>query len=103
MPLGRPDAEAGGVFATPNIVHFGVVLLLSAMVSAPWNEVALVAALWGIVGLGGVGYVVLVSRRMRLQGAYVPVFEDWCFHVLLPLGAYAILATSPLSTLYRPR
>src|SRR5256712_1322795 len=71
-PLGQVEAQAGGAFATPNIVHFGVVLLLSAMVSAPWNEVALVAALWGIVGLGGVGYVVLVSRRMRLQGAYVP-------------------------------
>src|SRR5438445_12015329 len=93
-PLGRAEAQAGGAFATPNIVHFGVVLLLSAMVSAPWNEVALVAALWGIVGLGGVGYVVLVSRRMRLQGAYRPVFAAWSFHVLLTLAAYAILAIS---------
>src|SRR2546427_1122375 len=84
-PIGRAEAQAGRAFATPSVVHFGVVLLLSAMVSAPWDGVTIVATLWGIVGLGGVVYVVLVSRRMRSQGAYQPVFEDWCFHVLLPL------------------
>ena len=31
---------------------------------------------------------------MRLQTAYRPVLEDWLFHVLLPLAAYAILAVS---------
>ena len=53
-PLGRAEAQAGGAFATPNIVHFGVVLFLSAMVSAPWYAITIVAALWGIVGLVGV-------------------------------------------------
>jgi len=99
-PIGRAEAQAGRAFATPSVVHFGVVLLLSAMVSAPWNEVTIVAALWGIVGLGGVVYVVLVSRRMRSQGAYQPVFEDWCFHVLLPLAAYIILAISSYAAQY---
>ena len=99
-PIGRAEAQAGGAFATPSVVHFGVVLLLSAMVSAPWDEITIVAALWGIVGLGGVVYVVSVSRRMRLQGAYEPVFEDWCFHVLLPLAAYTILATSAFAAQY---
>jgi len=99
-PIGRAEAQAGRAFATPSVVHFGVVLLLSAMVSAPWGGVSIVAALWGIVGLGGVVYVVLVSRRMRSQGAYQPVFEDWCFHVLLPLAAYAILAISAFAAQY---
>ena len=31
---------------------------------------------------------------MRVQRAYEPVFEDWSFHVLLPLSAYALLAFS---------
>ena len=34
------------------------------------------------------------GRRMRKQAAYEPEFEDWLFHVVLPLAAYAILALS---------
>jgi hypothetical protein len=33
---------------------------------------------------------------MRTQRAYRPVFEDWLFHVLLPLAAYGALAVSGL-------
>ncbi len=72
-PLRAP--EAGAAFATPSVVHFGVVLLLSAILSAPWH------------GIGA-------ARRMRVQTAYRPVFEDWLFHVLIPLVAYAMLAVS---------
>jgi hypothetical protein len=84
-------AEAGAAFATPTIVHFGGALLLSAILSAPWQAITLAAALWGLVGLSGVAYAVIVALRMRVQTAYQPEFEDWLFHVLLPLAAYAIL------------
>jgi hypothetical protein len=87
-------AEAGAAFATPSVVHFGVVLLLSAVVSAPWHAIRAVAGFWGLVGLSGIVYAVVVARRLRLQGVYRPVFEDWLFHVLLPLVAYAMLAVS---------
>jgi hypothetical protein len=93
-PIARVDALAGGAFATPSVVHFGVVLLLSAIASAPWKEIITVAVLWGLVGVCGVVYVVVVARRMRIQSAYQPVFEDWLFHVLLPFVAYAVLAIS---------
>ncbi len=93
-PIASDDALASGAFATPSVVHFGVVLLLSAIVSAPWNEITTVAVLWGFVGLFGVVYAVVVSRRMRVQSAYQPVFEDWLFHVLLPFAAYTVLAIS---------
>ena len=92
-PITQDAAQAGSAFATPSVVHFGLVLLLSAIVSAPWDEITVVAVLWGFVGLGGVVYVVVVARRMRAQSAYRPVFEDWLFHVLLPLAAYTILAS----------
>src|SRR5207249_10248358 len=82
MPLTRGDALAGDTFTTPNVVHFGVVLLLSAAGSAPWDGIAAVAVLWGLVGLSGVVYVVLVVRRLRSLAAYRAVFEDWLFHVL---------------------
>jgi hypothetical protein len=93
-PLARGEAQAGDAFSTPSVVHFGVVLLLSAVGSAPWDGIGAVALLWGVVGLGGVAYDVVVARRMRAQTAYRPVFEDWLFHVLLPFAAYATLAGS---------
>ena len=46
----------------------------------------------GLLGIAGVAYTLIVSRRMRKQVAYRPVFEDWLFHVGLPLAAYATLA-----------
>jgi len=102
-PISRDAVQAGGAFATPSVVHFGVVLLLSAIASAPWDEITIVAILWGIAGLCGVAYVMVVTRRMRLQSVYRPVFEDWLFHVLLPFAAYAVLAISAFVAHYSAR
>jgi len=87
-------AEAGAAFATPTIVHFGAALLLSALLRAPWPTITPAAALWGVMGFGGAVYAVIVARRMQTQAVYEPEFEDWLFHALLPLAAYAILALS---------
>jgi hypothetical protein len=35
LPITRGAAQAGDAFSTPSVVHFGVVLLLSAVASAP--------------------------------------------------------------------
>ncbi len=48
-------------------------------------------------------YVIVVARRLRLQTAYRAVFEDWLFHVLLPLTAYAMLAVSACAAYSDPR
>jgi hypothetical protein len=83
----RPElrvAEAGAAFVTPTIVHFGSVLLLSALLRVPWRSIVPAAALWALMGFSGVAYAVTVARRMRKQGVYQPEFEDWLFHVLLP-------------------
>jgi hypothetical protein len=94
MPITRGQAQAGDAFATPTIVHFGTVLLLSAVLSAPWYGFATAAILWGLLGLSGIVYEIIVARRMRVQTAYQPEFEDWLFHVLLPFAAHAMLAVS---------
>lgn len=96
MPrVGGERGQAGAAaFATPNIVHFGTVLLLSAILSGPWGEIFGAAVLWGSVGAIGVVYEVFIAWRMRTQTVYRPVFEDWLFHAVLPLGAYAVLAGS---------
>jgi hypothetical protein len=53
-------AEAGAAFATPTIVHFGGALLLSAILSAPWQVITLAAVLWGLTGLSAAGVAKLV-------------------------------------------
>src|SRR5881394_692085 len=70
-------AEAGAAFATPTIVHFSVVLFLSAALAAPWHSINAVATLWGVVAVIGIVYVLIVIRRMRVQTAYRPEAEDW--------------------------
>ena len=97
-PIAGNDAGAGHAFATPTIVHFGTVLGLSAILCAPWDGIVAAAVLWGLVGLSGVVYAVIVIRRMRVQAAYRPEFEDWLFHVLLPMAAYVTLAVSAFAT-----
>ena len=84
--------ETGAAFATPTIVHFSSVLLLSALVRVPWQSVTSAAVLWGLVGLAGFAYSVIVARRVRRQGSYQPGFEDWLCHVAVPSAAYAALA-----------
>jgi hypothetical protein len=97
MPILRDAERAGHAFATPNIVHFGAVLLLAALLTAPWHGIAPVAILWGVMACIGMFYAGIVARRMRLQSAYKPEFEDWLFHVLLPFTAYVVLAIAALS------
>jgi len=92
-----PAAEAGTAFGTPTIVHFGAALLLSALSRVPWPAITIPPVLWGFMGFGGVAYVLIVARRMRRQAVYRPDFEDWLFHMVLPLAAYALLALSPFA------
>lgn len=94
MPMAPNQDQAGHAFATPTIVHFGAVLLVSAILTAPWRGVATAAISWGLLGMIGVVYEIVVARRMRVQTIYRPVLEDWMFHALLPLAAYATLAVS---------
>ena len=97
MPIVEGGAQASSAFATPTIVHFGAVLLLAGILCAPWDGIGSAAVLWGIVGLLGIVYEIVVARRMRVQVAYTPELEDWLFHVVLPFAAYAALAGSALA------
>jgi hypothetical protein len=39
----------------------------------------------------------IVAQRVRRQTTYRPDLEDWLFHSLLPLAAYAVIALSALA------
>jgi hypothetical protein len=84
-------AESTHAFGTPNVVHFAAVLVLSAILSAPWHSLKDAAHLVGLMAILGFVYVMIVFRRMRRQHGYKPVLEDWLFHLALPLIAYASL------------
>jgi hypothetical protein len=73
------------------------------MLCAPWDSVGAVATLLELSGLTGMVYALVVARRMRVQGAYKPEFEDWLFHLLLPFAAYAALAVSGIESRARFR
>jgi hypothetical protein len=94
LPISDGTAQASGAFATPTVLHFGAVLLLSALISVPWNGIGTAAVLWGVLGFCGTVYEVIVLRRMRKQDAYAPEFEDWLCHFVLPFAAYMILGVS---------
>ena len=91
-------AEAGPAFATPTIIHFSAVLLLSAVLRAPFQTLLPIAVILGLIGFSGLVYTAVVIRRMRVQTAYQPEFEDWMFHAWLPLLAYALLALPSMLT-----
>jgi len=103
MPAVQNDEPATGAFTTPSVVHFQVVLLLSAIVCAPWGGFTIVAVLWGLMGFCGIVYSGIVIRRLRGQKAYDPVLEDWFYYVLLPLAAYLALVVSACAAHFHER
>jgi hypothetical protein len=98
LVAGTPLRSRGwgiGAFTTPIVVHFGVVLLISAIISAPWPALWHVALTLGLTGVGGLTYVAIVARRFRRRdGTYDPVTEDWLWYVAVPLVAYAALVVA---------
>ncbi len=84
-----PDSVSA--FSTPTVVHLAAALLIAAILSAPWTALAQVSVALGLVGLGGLGYVGIVARRMLRVSAYHPILEDWLGYAIAPFVAYATL------------
>lgn len=88
--LGGHDPEGGiEAFGTPTVVHFTLALVISAMMCVPWPGYGSLRAILGVLSAGALGYSAVVLRRARRQRIYVPVAEDYVWHILLPGAAYA--------------
>jgi hypothetical protein len=98
----RSSSQTLAAFGTPTVVHFCVALLVSAIISAPWHGLANAALALGAVGLGGLAYGAIVVRRARSQTGYKPVLEDWLWHAVFPLLAYAAIVIAALTLTRRP-
>src|SRR5258708_18924922 len=72
-----------GAFVTPTVMHFGTVLALAAFLSMPRQNVMSLSLGFGVAGVAGLVYGGLVAVSMRRLGSvYVPVGEDWLWHVI---------------------
>ncbi|MEO8451882.1 MAG: hypothetical protein ABI647_18975 [Gemmatimonadota bacterium] len=80
-------------FGTPTGVHLGVVILISAMLSARWPPLLGTALGPGMCGLAGLIYAAIVVRRAR-QTTYEPVAEDWLWHPVFPIIASGTLVAA---------
>jgi hypothetical protein len=84
------------IFGTPNIVHFGAVLLISAIISAPWHGLSRLSYAVAICGAGGILYTLVTFLRARRLKTYRPVLEDWIWHVGLPMITYGAIIAAAL-------
>jgi hypothetical protein len=78
-------------FGTPTVVHFCTALVVAAILTAPWRALTNVAGAAGIAGAAGLIYTLMVLQRARKQTHYEPVLEDWLFHTVFPMAAYAAI------------
>jgi hypothetical protein len=96
------SSETMSAFATPNIVHFSVVLLLAATLTMPHHTAGPLAAAVLAIGLAGLAYAIVVTLTARRQDRYTPELEDWIFHIVLPIAAYAALLVAGILLNWHP-
>jgi hypothetical protein len=89
----RSSGHELAAFGTPTVMHFVAVLLIAAIVSAPWPSLALPSVAFGVSGAFGLAYEARVLLRTQRQTRYKMVLEDWVWHIILPFLAYAGLAS----------
>ena len=93
----RGSSETLSAFASPNVVHFCVALLVSAILNAPWGGLGPPGVAIAVAGGCGFVYSVVVLWRALRQRDYKPVLEDWSWHAILPMLAYGALVHAGVS------
>jgi hypothetical protein len=90
-------------FGTPNVVNFSLVLLVSAILSAPWRALSNTALALGACGVGGLIYTGVIIMRTQRLIVYRPVLEDWFWYIVLPLIAFASLLVESILLARNPQ
>jgi hypothetical protein len=91
-------------YITPTIVHFGTVLGLSCFVSVPHQNIVGLSVGFGSTATGLLIYTGAITSSMRrFAHQYVPVLEDWIWHVILPAVIYCVLLAMALFLWRDPR
>jgi hypothetical protein len=92
----RINTQGLRVFVSPTIVHFGTVLALAAFLSVPRQSMISLSIGLGATGVAGLTYSSITGASMlQMRKGYIPVREDWLWHVIFPIVVYiALLATA---------
>lgn len=96
IPPQRQRPEAMSIYSTPTLVHFGVVLLIAAMMTIPHQTMLTLSLGLGLSAAVGVGYTAINMVRMRRLDLYEAVLDDWIWHAILPFTAYLSLALASM-------
>lgn len=83
-------------FGSPTVFHFCAVLVISAILSAPWASVLGPSVSLGIAGGVGLTYSLRVIQHARKQMNYQPDAEDWLWYSALPLTAHGGLLAAAI-------
>jgi hypothetical protein len=101
LVAGQERLRAGGrdgveTFSSPTVVHFCAALLISGILSAPWNSLLGPNVMLALTGAYGLIYAGRVTVRMGRVSVYSPEFDDWLWFAITPLLGYAALFVAAL-------
>ncbi len=88
--------EGIGAFSTPTVVHLSAVIVISAVLSVPWQDPRPLAVCLLASALAGIIYAAVIVRRFRRSRPYRPDREDWAWHGVTPSVAYLTLGFGAL-------
>ena len=99
----RKAPDGIGTFSSPTVVHFCAALLVSAILTAPWQLLVHPATLLTIVGVVGISYGINIMYRLRVKNSnYLPDLDDWVWYAIFPIVAYGAIAVSALMLVAHP-
>jgi hypothetical protein len=104
LVTGREQASSHdgiSTFSTPTVLHFGAVLLVSAILVAPWHSPIYPGVAVTLAGLYGIVYILRVMFRTRRLRTYTADIEDWSWYGVLPFVAYGALLAGGIALLIR--
>lgn len=98
------DSHLGiSTFSTPTVIHFGAVLIISAILVAPWPRLGGTFVIVTLVGLAGVAHMLRVASKARRLTFYDPDTEDWVWYTILPFVAYGAVLVGGIVMPLAPR
>ena len=100
----HPQTLDAGIeaFNTPTVVHFGAVLLVAAILSAPWQSYSDVWLVLGLVAAALVICLLIVVRRMRSIPHYDTPLKDWLWYMAFPRAADIVLIAAAVALPVNP-